>query len=526
MPSTGEILFNKFEILKWLKKDEFAAVYRANHIYLGKPIVLKVLDTHALPDEATVQRFKREAKILARLDHPNIIRVLDFGLHEQFFYISFEYFESQSLRSLLKHRSLSPVEKKHILVQILQGLQYAHANEVIHRDIKCENILVDDELCVKIADFGLALTSAESRVTHPEVLVGTPSYMSPEQILGQPVTPQSDLFSLGIVAYEMYIGTHPFIGKDINQSLNNIVSFDEDELFKSLSESPEEIQPIITNLLRKNPRDRFQTAEEVLAALHVPPGSAQSLRRPKKKSYVYITAAFVAVFSLIATLFIVNNVADKMDISVHHLPVEQEISQRTSPDSTVRESLSAENAEISTKKTASSAQLLETKPGQRSFSREPSDKSQPASMVPEEEPMGELYIECLPWAYVVLDSARIDTTPLRHTIHVAAGVHDLQLVHPSYPMYHERIHVSPSQVTTVKVNLDTLFGFLQVDAFPWGEVLVNGISYGITPLQSPIKLTPGEYTVTIKNEQFGSVERIAIVSRRDTAQVRHRFERL
>lgn len=526
MAATGQILFNKFEILQWLKKDEFAAVYRANHIYLGKAIILKVLDTHALPDEVTIQRFKREAKILARLEHPNIIRVLDFGVHEHFFYISFEFFESQSLRSVLKHRTLSTDEKKHILVQILQGLQYAHTNEVIHRDIKCENILVDHALQVKIADFGLALTSTESRTTNPQFLVGTPSYMSPEQILGQPITPQSDLFSLGIVAYEMYVGTHPFMGKDVNQSLNNIVSFDEDTLSASLSQVPEEMRSVISNLLRKNPRDRYRSAEEVLESLKVPSSVVQELQTRTGKRYVPV-AVVVALVALVIGLLIVNNRVDKRDASIQNPPVlaGEQASQRTASDTVFRVSSTESPVKIPAKSAAGSLQHQATNSKRRLESDVPTNEKHLASNIPDDETIGALYIECRPWAFVNVNSVRVDTTPLRENIHLPAGVHTLELVHPGYPTYQQQVHISPLQTTIVKVNLDTLFGFLQVDAFPWGEVFINGVSYGVTPLQNPIKLIPGEYVVTLKNEQFGLVDKRTTVSRRDTAQVRHKFER-
>lgn len=518
MPA-GEIIFNKFEILQWLKKDEYAAVYHANHIYLGKPIILKVLDTHALPDEVTIQRFKREAKILARLDHPNIIKVLDFGVHEQFFYISFEYFESQSLRSLLKARSLSVEEKREILLQILEGLRYAHANEVIHRDIKCENILVDDSLQAKIADFGLALTSAESRTTNPQFLVGTPAYMSPEQILGQSITAQSDLFSLGIVAYEMYVGTHPFIGKDVNQSLNNIVSFDEDRLFNTLPQLPDDIRSIITGSLRKNPRDRFRTVGEMLEKLKVSSAPERLLKTQTKKQHAYLALGIVAVLVALLALFVTIYRPGRTEISVQPLPAPaaEEMSQRSAVDSILQVSSNQRKVAIPRDPASRVAKSSKTST--------PSAERQHPVIAPMGETMGELSIECLPWAYVVLDSARIDTTPLRQNIHLAAGTYDLQLIHPGYPLYRQPVQIASSQVTKVKVNLDTLFGFLQVEAFPWGEVLINGTSYGLTPLQNPIKLIPGEYTVEVKNAQFGSVEKIVVISRRDTAQVRHRFER-
>src|ERR1035437_5538840 len=222
LPST-EILFEKFQIIETLKKDEHAGVYLANHIYLSKKIILKVLNTLKIPDAAIIERFKREAKILAKLDHPNIIKVLDFGMSKEFFYISFEYIEGESLRNVFKTKNLTQDQKEHLMIQLLQGLNYAHKNKIIHRDIKPENIFIDKNLNVKLGDFGLALSSDDNFVTNPYSIVGTPSYMSPEQIQGNKLTEQSDLFSAGVVIFELFTGINPFLRDNVSLTLNEII---------------------------------------------------------------------------------------------------------------------------------------------------------------------------------------------------------------------------------------------------------------------------------------------------------------
>jgi len=204
-----EILFEKFEIERCVKKDAFSAVYLANHIFLGKRIFLKTLNTKALPDPNILPRFKREAKILARLDHPNIIKVLDFGTWKNFFYISFEYFESQNLRVWLSSKKLTIGQKEHLIAQLADALNFAHDRGIIHRDLKPENILINDRLELKIADFGLAVIKDENNITEAGSVVGTPAYMSPEQIRGEELSSLSDLFNLGIIIYEMFQGKNP-----------------------------------------------------------------------------------------------------------------------------------------------------------------------------------------------------------------------------------------------------------------------------------------------------------------------------
>ena len=257
------ILFEKFEILSCLKKDTNTGVYIANHIYLNKKILLKTLNKETLGDESIFLRFQREAKILARLDHPNIINVLDFGTFQQFFYISFEYFDSLNLRQVLQQDRLTANQKSQLVAQMLQGLAAAHSEKIIHRDIKPENILVGADFLVKIADFGLALAADDSIVTKKSSIVGTPGYMSPEQIRGEKLTLASDLFSAGIVAFEIFIGVNPFIGSDVSATLNNILNVNNDEFAKKLADIPEPDRDIVSNLLIRDKTRRVNVVAEI-----------------------------------------------------------------------------------------------------------------------------------------------------------------------------------------------------------------------------------------------------------------------
>ena len=224
MHTSTEILYDKFEIIDTIKKDVYTSVYLANHIYLGKKIILKTLNTDELSDKTILARFKREAKILAQLDHPNLIKVLDFGMYRNNFYISFEYFESKNLRNIIRQNNYTLEQKRSLIIRLMKALNAAHQNHIVHRDIKPENLLVNSRLELKIADFGLALMQDETKLTVQSSIVGTPSYMSPEQIRGEDLQPQSDLFSAGIVVLELFTNENPFLGKDINETINKVIS--------------------------------------------------------------------------------------------------------------------------------------------------------------------------------------------------------------------------------------------------------------------------------------------------------------
>jgi len=263
-----QILFDRFRIEECLKKDAISSVFRAWHIYLDKRILLKTLNASEIDDHEWLERFRREAKVLARLDHPNIIRVLDFGSDKTVYYISFEYFESRNLRQIFQKTGLSHEQKISILIQLLRGLDAAHHNGIVHRDVKPENILVNDNLKLKLADFGLAFTAGESKLTSKTSLIGTPAYMSPEQIRGEGLNNKTDLFSAGIVAFEIFSGYHPFLGKDVKTTINNILSFDHPTMTQKLSADD---PSVISDLLQSSPALRPSSAGNALEKLGVSP---------------------------------------------------------------------------------------------------------------------------------------------------------------------------------------------------------------------------------------------------------------
>ncbi len=308
----SKILFGRFEIIDTLKKDQHTTVYLANHIYLGKKIILKTLSADELPDKTFLDRFKREAKILAQLDHQNVIKVLDFGTAGNNFYISFEYFDSSNLRKVIKDNKLSDDDKINLCIQLFKALDAAHQIGIIHRDIKPENILVNKKLELKIADFGLALVRDDIILTHKSSIVGTPGYMSPEQIRGEELTPQTDLFSSGIVIYELFTGINPLIGKDINETINNILNFKIEKEFKDLTSLPINVQNALQELMRKNFSKRTKSALEALNFFTVEQELARiTVEQPEKKKtkktfFYWATAAIILIsgFLLIKNLFI------------------------------------------------------------------------------------------------------------------------------------------------------------------------------------------------------------------------------
>lgn len=502
-----EIMFEKFEIIECLKKDEHSAVYLANHIYLGKKIILKSLNTETAADEEKIERFKREAKILAMLDHPNIIKVLDFGTYNHFFYISFEYFESRSLRCIIKNNNLSLTQKENLLAQLFKGLSFAHKHQIIHRDIKPENILVDDKFNLKLSDFGLALVMNENFVSGQFSLVGTPCYMSPEQVYGEQLTEKTDLFSAGIVLFELFKGYNPFLGSDINESFNKILECDENKIADEITELPDNYRLILETLLKKEPAERFQSAQSILELLSLYETNTiedEEQEPEKRKINRALLIAGVVVLSLVMLILVFMekeriSTAEQMRIDSNKiitdsnavLPTAAEQNQNIVETSIPKENKKtndAINSAAFNQKIAEEKKLLE----------------------------GELYIECLPWANVYINSKHVETTPLSKNLVLPTGKYPIKLSHPEYPEYNAEVDIKPGETTNLSVNLESLFGYIDCKIYPWGDVYLNGSIKGSTPLQHPIKTAPGNYRITIKNPNFKTKSKSITVKQGET----------
>lgn len=504
---SGEILFEKFSIAECFKKDDHTAVYLADHIFLGKKIILKVLNTETIGDERKIERFKREAKIMAKLEHRSIIKVLDFGMFKNYFYISQEYFKGYNLRRFITSNDFTLDQTRHIFRQFFSALDYAHRNKVIHRDIKPENIFINDNLDVKIGDFGLALSISDNFVTGQFSIVGTPTYMSPEQISGNKLDERSDLFSSGIVMFEMLSGKNPFMGKDINESINNIVNFD------GLPDTGEvkyrEFIPILEKLLKKSPKQRAASASVVLAELGEPEqseGISHSI--PEKKmsgsKYPVIAGIFIIVLSIIVYFIIIpgkqrENFNNQSDAASGN--VADSVSEAPPPPA---------------------QEIIEKQPTVQKDT--PDNFNQPA-IEPEALLPGFLDIECFPWADVYINSKKIDTTPLGAPISLEPGQYNLKLVHPEFPVYESEISVLPDKAMSIKVNLDTLFGYAMFNIFPWAEVILNDSSYGHTPFNEPLKLSPGEYFLLLKNPAYTEHNESFKIQKNDTVTINYNFRK-
>ncbi len=514
--TSTEILFDKFEIISCLKKDGLTGVYLANHIYLGKKIILKTLNTEGLSDKSILERFKREAKILAQLDHPNLIKVLDFGTYNNFFYISFEYFESKNLREVISSNHLSSEEKKYLIVQLLKALCAAHQNQIIHRDIKPENILVNSNLELKIADFGLALIINENTVTNSATIVGTPSYMAPEQIRGEK-TQQTDLFSTGLVSYELFLGVNPVVGSDVGETINNILTFNLEKYISEIETLPPDIQTAIKCMLKSDLNNRAKTAGEVLKCLGE--SEEESFRiKLKSSKWNYRNVALFSSLAVVLTVAIIVALGQRLqnfqqkENQINNTAMQNPVVNKTGNNNSTTSSVDDKknNPGANNKKEAKASDDKTPTPA--------NDKKQNL-LIP-----GTLSVDCQPWANVFIDGKKIDSTPLRNII-LNPGEHIVKLIHPDYPSYTEKINIVSGNNEAINVNLDSLVGFLNCEIYPWGEIYIGGKYMGTTPMK-PIILSVGEYSLVVKNANYSPVSKEIKILAKQTLNYKLNFEDL
>jgi serine/threonine protein kinase len=263
---TGKTI-SHYRILNRLGAGGMGVVYKAEDTKLKRTVTLKFLTLQALRSEEEKIRFISEAQGVSRLDHPNIAKIYEIGEAEGECFICMAYLEGKSLKEIIKDRTISIRALLEIAIKIGEGLTAAHKKEIIHGNIKSDNVMLTKEGGIKITDFGLPTLKKDSVLTKTETALGTVQYMSPEQARGAPLDRRTDIFSFGVVLYEMITGQLPFKGKDEAAIIHSITNEDPEPLAKHKREVPEQLQKIVDKLLQKDTKLRSQTMDEVLTDL-------------------------------------------------------------------------------------------------------------------------------------------------------------------------------------------------------------------------------------------------------------------
>lgn len=264
MLSKGQKINERYEIIKNIGEGGMANVYLAKDTILDRNVAVKVLRGDLSSDDKFIRRFEREALSVSNLSHPNIVEVYDVGIEDGSHYIVMEYIDGKTLKQLLKKReSLTLTEVIDIMTQLTDGISHAHESYIIHRDIKPQNIMIEDDGRIKITDFGIAMALNATQLTQTNSVMGSVHYLPPEQASGKSATVKSDIYSMGILMYELLTGNVPFKGDNAVEIALKHMKDKIPSVRKQDPSIPQSVENIIMKACAKNPRNRYDTAKEM-----------------------------------------------------------------------------------------------------------------------------------------------------------------------------------------------------------------------------------------------------------------------
>jgi len=521
------MVINGYDIKSEIHRGPVTTVYDANHLALGRRVILKVLNTQWTEEKDLIDRFRREAKICARLDHPNIVKIFDFSTSNDSIFISMEYIEGSTMEILIQQNKIIYFsELIRIASQILTGLSYAHKLGITHRDIKPSNIMISADGQVKITDFGLASVSDLPGITSQDQAIGSPAYMSPEQALGKDIDPRSDLFSLGVSLYKSCGRKSPFETDNIGTTIQNILTKEVENLSSINTATPLWFSDLIDSLLAKNHEDRPDSAEDVLGIInsnfkteeprqHNPrfkishPGNVRKSTSPVLKylNSKIQTRIFLWVFPII-TLLIYLIFQQSYEIRSEQTAQQNNLAQMQSvfiPDTTLLNPSDKilEDRYITNE---TSNRLLNTSPNPIERTAEIGENLSNTSVSIPRIEKSQVFIIASPWAEVYIDSNYYEDTPLSKPISLDPGAHFVELKNPNYKTFSQHYEFRPAKLETLIVEMQMNVGFLNIRVLPWAKIYIDGEYLETSPIDNPMTLATGEHILTLTNPNYSAIK--------------------
>jgi serine/threonine-protein kinase len=507
-----------FTIEATISESSTTRVFRAFDETLHRRVLLKVLHRHLVHDEQLRQRFVREARACAALRSEYIVQVYDLTEVEGAPAIVMEYVEGTSLKDLIadeSQRSFALASK--VALHVLRGLSVAHGQQIIHRDIKPGNIMVDVNGTIKVSDFGLARIAVPSTMTTEGMLVGTPAYIAPEQILGEQPDVRADLFSLGATLVETLSGERLFEGATYTECLNKVSAFRAGMLDRFIPSSSAEFIEFIKRLMHPDKLQRFASADEALAAI---PGEhpASFVSQPHLFREKWIRPSRVAGAIVIGAVVIygVNSLA-------HRLPP-----QRISP--VANDSVGLSKVDTAKKPAMASQPIVTLSEGSALLRKGATSKAKRT-----EEPVSiqgkssadssSVTITSTPWAKVFVDNMLIGETPLDAPVVLSSGSHTIVFTHPSFEPVVKTVTISRDAQLHIDCNFLSSAGFLNCTANPWAEIYIDDIYRDTTPLDKAVVLSAGSHDVRFHNPAFQDIRQKITIVAHDTLHLSISFSR-
>lgn len=546
-----------------LAQGATTVVYKGYQRALDRFVLLKVLRPEYSLDTELVQQFEAEARLLAKVQHPNVVALYAYGQQEGRTYLAAEFVEGVSLCDLLQTGPLPWPLAVFVLYKATLGLAAAHEKGILHRDLKPSNLMVAQDGQVKLTDFGFASLATPGE---GEAVRGTPAYLAPEQVLGHPPSPATDLFALGATFFEMLTGAPAFTGDTLPHLFDAIVHHDPRPQL-AVPELPAAVQAVAARLLEKDPATRYPhtaalhadllplcrshpvgeadlaayladpatfvwpatttdaaaTPATPAGALAAPPPERRWFRRPM------VLAGIVLLLMGLTGLFLWENRPSSHDgrSSPGGWPFSLSRTERASPstfstpeqDST---GIAPEDA-ISLTEVADSGRFSPPQPPPATASAPPpvplpATRHREPTLPETAERNGTLRVDSSPWAAVYVDGDSMGSTPL--TLSLSPGTRRLRLHHQGFPEHTTTLDIQPGQADTLSVSLWRMVGQVLLEVSPWAQVYIDGILRDTTPLDRPLILKPGTYLVRLEHPDLGSLERSLTVTAGTTQTLR------
>ncbi len=473
-------LEDRFDIESPLHVGQVATAYPARQRSLDRKVLLKVLHRHWIEDEELVERFIREGRAVARIDHPNVVRVYECGKEEEIPYLALEWIEGGTLADEIARGPMREEEVRRIALAILKGLSAVHAQGLLHRDLKPDNILIGRDGRIVLADFSLAGFEALPGVTQHGAIVGSPAYMAPELAEGKPASARSDLFGVGVILLEALTGFNPYAADDPLVSLDRIRKIEPPRLTGKKRFTPG-LAELIDTLLERDPQARPVNPDAAIAILEGEP-----LTR-KETTGKRLTLAWAALGVALIVVFAMLFRSDRAS----------RIEGRSGADENVASEQTGDTLDVQAESTVISTDVDTLVPV-----IEPAIRYEPAPVETSvARKPARLTVIARPWAEVTVDGRDAGVTPLG-TILLPAGEHDVVFRHDLYPEVRRRLILKSGLRDTVEVDFTAENARVSLSAVPWGCLWVDGDSIGLLPRKSPLWLAPGEHLIEIKHPEF------------------------
>ena len=500
----------RYEVVSALGQGAMGAVYKAVDPLIERDVAIKTISLNLSKAERAEfeERFYREAKSAGRLNHANIVTIYDVGETDDIAYIAMEYVEGKSLRELLDSGVVLPTEMiGRIVARIANALHYAHENHVVHRDIKPANIMITSSRDVKIMDFGIAQIPTGSR-TQLGTVLGSPKYMAPEQVVGQPTDGRTDIFALGVVLYEMLTGTTPFNGDNLSAIMYQVLNAEPAPPSTVNSRVPPAFDRIIRRALAKRPEDRYQTARAFARDMKNPESAAAETahRSPERTRPARVPQA--------------GGLAEDDPVTVLLQP-----------------------GRGRTGAAAASAQAGKTRAVGPRRSRRALWLALPLAIIavsaivtyglkPDADP-----IPAAPAAHVPVSPASPDAATARPVVTPAVKSAPEPAVKPgdtaavraevapaAEPPAKSAARPAAAPAREVAARATQAKAVVVLAVSPWGEVYVDGRSAGVSPPLTVLQIEAGRHHVEIRNQSFAPYRESVTLKSGETLKIRHKFK--